>query len=125
MMTTEQILHFLQKDMHSTIMATVDEEGLPVTCVIDMMLSDENGLYFLTARGNAFYQRFSYGNVQVKETGYRILEDKCIGCGRCVEVCPQNCIRGDCPKKIDRSHCLHCGNCFRECPVKAVIKLGA
>ena len=38
-------------------MATVDEDGLPVTCVIDMMYSDENGLYFLTARGKSFYKR--------------------------------------------------------------------
>lgn len=208
-MTTEEILHILQKDIHSTIMATIDEEGLPVTCVIDMMLSDEGGLYFLTARGKAFYERlmqrgfvavtglkgedtmssvsvnlrgkvrnigkerlaeifeknpymmqiypteisrdalevfqiyeaagelfdlsqkpifrqsFSYGNVQTRKTGYQILADKCIGCGRCEEVCPQNCISGDCPEVIDQSHCLHCGNCFRECPIQAVVRLGA
>ena len=38
-------------------MATVDENGLPVTCAIDMMDSDENGLYFLTAKGKGFYDR--------------------------------------------------------------------
>ncbi len=31
--------------------------GLPHTCAIDMMLADEGGLYFLTARGKAFYRR--------------------------------------------------------------------
>lgn len=56
-MTTEEILRILQADIHSIIVATVDDEGLPATCVIDMMLADSNGLYFLTARGKAFYDR--------------------------------------------------------------------
>lgn len=31
--------------------------GLPVTCAIDMMDSDGNSLYFLTAKGKSFYER--------------------------------------------------------------------
>lgn len=54
-MTTTEILTYLQKDIHSTVFATVDEKGLPQTCVIDLMLLDENGLYFLTAKGKHFY----------------------------------------------------------------------
>ena len=56
-MTEKKILHILQKDIHSTVFATLDEHGLPQTCVIDLMLSDEEGLYFLTARGKSFYER--------------------------------------------------------------------
>ena len=56
-MTTLDILNILQQDIHSTVVATVDENGLPQTCVIDMMLCDEKGLYFLTARGKKFYER--------------------------------------------------------------------
>lgn len=56
-MTTEGILSALQRDIHSAVFATVDENGLPRTCVIDLMLADENGLYFLTARGKSFYDR--------------------------------------------------------------------
>ena len=56
-MTTLEILRLLQHDIHSTVVATVDEDGLPQTCVIDMMLCDEGGLYFLTARGKKFYER--------------------------------------------------------------------
>ena len=52
-MTTQDILHILQADIHSVVFATLDEQGLPQTCVIDLMLSDEGGLYFLTARGTA------------------------------------------------------------------------
>ena len=50
-------LKYLTKEIHSTVMATVDENGLPVTCAIDIMDYDENGLYFLTARGKNIYAR--------------------------------------------------------------------
>lgn len=56
-MTGLEILRFLQRDIHSTVFATVDDEGRPQTCVIDLMLADEDGLYFLTARGKSFYER--------------------------------------------------------------------
>ena len=56
-MTTQDILHILQADIHSVVFATLDEQGLPQTCVIDLMLWDEGGLYFLTARGKSFYER--------------------------------------------------------------------
>lgn len=50
-------LEYLVNEIHSTIVATVDENGLPVTCAVDMMDADENGLYFLTAKGKSFYKR--------------------------------------------------------------------
>ena len=56
-MTTLEILHVLQSEIHSTVFATLDSQGLPQTCVIDLMLADENGLYFLTAKGKSFYER--------------------------------------------------------------------
>lgn len=40
-MTTTEILQILQQDIHSTVFATVDEKGLPQTCVIDLMLFDK------------------------------------------------------------------------------------
>lgn len=52
-----QYLHILKNEMHSVIFGTVDENQLPVTCVVDIMLADENGLYFLTAKGKSFYGR--------------------------------------------------------------------
>jgi len=58
-MTTQAILQTLQRDIHSTVFATVDEKGLPQTCVIDLMLTDENGIYFLTAKGKSFYDRLT------------------------------------------------------------------
>lgn len=50
-------LKILVEDIHSTVTSTLDAEGRPLTRVIDMMLYDENGLYFLTAKGKAFYNQ--------------------------------------------------------------------
>lgn len=65
-MEAKDYLSYLVHDIHTTIVATVDDEGLPVTAAIDMMDSDENGLYFLTAKGKGFYDR-------LKKRGYLAL----------------------------------------------------
>ena len=53
-MKTIDYLSFIVEEIHTVIVATVDDEGLPVTAAIDMMDYDESGLYFLTARARAF-----------------------------------------------------------------------
>ena len=63
---------------------------------------------------------FSFGAKTDEMKGYFITDD-CIGCGRCVEVCPQDCIIQEIiPYVIEHKHCLHCGNCLTVCPVGAV-----
>ena len=57
MSNAESYFRYLVNEIHTTVVATVDDEGLPVTAAIDMMDSDENGLYFLTAKGKGFYDR--------------------------------------------------------------------
>ena len=56
-MEAKDFLDYLVHEIHTTVVATVNDEGLPVTAAIDMMDSDENGLFFLTARGKGFYDR--------------------------------------------------------------------
>ena len=68
-MTAKEYLDLIVKQIRSTVVATVDSDGLPVTCVIDMMYADENGLYFLTAKGKEFYRR-------LKERQYLALSGK-------------------------------------------------
>ncbi len=50
-------LEYLVEKIHTTVVATVDDAGLPVTAAIDIMDYDESGLYFLTAKGKGLYQR--------------------------------------------------------------------
>lgn len=66
---------------------------------------------------------FTFGGAEKKEQGF-IIREGCIGCGKCVEVCPQNCIiNGKIPFAIEQDHCLHCGNCLSVCPQGAVEKI--
>ncbi len=205
-METKDYLNYIVHEIHRTIVATVDDEGLPVTAAIDMMDCDDDSLYFLTAKGKGFYDRlikrgslaftamkgedtmssvavsirgkvrelgydripelfeknpymhqiypteesmkaltvfqifegsgewfdlskkpierasFTFGGSEKKTEGY-FITDSCIGCGNCVSVCPQNCIRQDGVLfQIEQDHCLHCGNCMNACPVGAVVR---
>ena len=56
-MQTRDYLKYIVEKIHSTVFATVDSEGRPVTCAIDIMDYDESGLYFLTAKGKNLYDR--------------------------------------------------------------------
>lgn len=56
-METKDYLNYIVHEIHRTIVATVDDEGLPVTAAIDMMDCDDVSLYFLTAKGKGFYDR--------------------------------------------------------------------
>jgi NAD-dependent dihydropyrimidine dehydrogenase PreA subunit len=46
----------------------------------------------------------------------------CIGCGRCLEVCPHQVFVSEGKKVMlaDRDACMECGACALNCPVKAI-----
>lgn len=48
--------------------------------------------------------------------------DKCRGCGRCTEVCPQGVftIENGRAKIADKDACIECGACRKNCPFEAV-----
>ena len=50
-------LGFLVDNIHTTVLATIGSDGYPHTCAVDMMHSDPEGVYFLTARGKDLYRR--------------------------------------------------------------------
>jgi ferredoxin len=47
---------------------------------------------------------------------------RCVGCGRCVEVCPHQVflVAGKKAAILDRDACMECGACARNCPVDAI-----
>ena len=65
-MTKQDYLKLLVENIHSATVATIGADGHPQTRVIDMMLYDEQGVYFLTAKGKAFY-------TQLMEQGFLAL----------------------------------------------------
>jgi NAD-dependent dihydropyrimidine dehydrogenase PreA subunit len=49
-------------------------------------------------------------------------QELCIGCGRCLEVCPQQVFALE-EKRAqirDRDACMECGACARNCPPAAI-----
>ena len=56
-MDTIDFFRTIQEDIHSVVIAVTDSNGLPVTCAVDIMDYDGDGLYFLTAKGKNLYGR--------------------------------------------------------------------
>lgn len=59
------------------------------------------------------------GDSKITEKGFEVT-DKCIGCGKCVNICPQKAMEEGTPAYIRGENCLHCGYCFENCPVQAI-----
>jgi pyruvate formate lyase activating enzyme len=53
-------------------------------------------------------------------------DEKCIGCGKCLDICPENAVSLDAQtgRKIDRSRCSRCFECVDVCPAKALAAVG-
>ena len=72
-MTKQDYLKLLVEGIHSTTIATIGADGHPQTRVIDMMLYDKQGVYFLTARGKAFYtQLMAQGYIALSATREKV-----------------------------------------------------
>ncbi len=49
MMERENWPMLLEKDIHSVVVSMVDQDGLPISAYMDVMLADASGVYFLTS----------------------------------------------------------------------------
>jgi len=55
-------------------------------------------------------------------TTLELNESACIGCGRCLEVCPHQVftLADKRARLADRDACMECGACQRNCPAAAI-----
>jgi NADH-quinone oxidoreductase subunit F len=53
---------------------------------------------------------------------YRIIDDLCTGCQRCIPVCPTEAITGSKkePHELDSDKCVKCRACYQICPFGAI-----
>ncbi|HIW77348.1 MULTISPECIES: 4Fe-4S binding protein [Gordonibacter] len=197
-------LDFL-RSVRDVAFATVDARGLPAVRIIDVMMVEDGRLYFVAARGKAFYaevmrdryvalcglspdyrtcrlrgpvehpddeaeqhrlidrvfelnpsmnevypgearyvleafylehgqgEYFDLGQHPIFRTSFTLGGDeeeldgftvttRCIGCGTCVDRCPQSCITLDAEGRahINQHACLRCGLCREICPEAAI-----
>lgn len=61
------------------------------------------------------FEKMLYGTKKFKVT------DKCVSCGLCEKLCPQNIIKMvDGNPKWSKKRCLHCTSCINSCPKHAI-----
>ncbi|MFZ3130032.1 MAG: 4Fe-4S binding protein [Desulfosporosinus sp.] len=47
-------------------------------------------------------------------------QEKCIGCGQCVDICPIEAIELDNGFAVISDECIECGACTDACPTEAI-----
>lgn len=101
----------------SAAAAAIAEGAAPVTCC------PPGGKTLATALAEKMGVSFDPGSVV--DEGSRLAqvsEDICIGCCRCLKVCPTDAIVGAAKQihNVIREACTGCGNCVERCPTEAV-----
>ena len=61
----------------------------------------------------------SFNKVATDDRKYRSTE-KCIGCGKCVSVCPLQNVSLEEGRPKWHGHCTMCMSCYHHCPVNAI-----
>lgn len=55
-------------------------------------------------------------------TTLELRPEACVGCGRCLEVCPHRvfALEGKKVRIVNRDLCMECGACAKNCPASAI-----
>ena len=57
-----------------------------------------------------------------KPVAYKVRKELCLGCGLCLQSCPQDAITLDDYAEIDNTRCNGCGMCVENCARGAIVQ---
>lgn len=85
----------------------------------------QEGMSLLYRMAGFFGQRLYFGH-KTKEysSKLKIDNEKCIGCGKCVKLCPMKNITMVKQKAVPDKRCTMCYRCINKCPRQAITLLG-
>ncbi|MEE8591499.1 MAG: HgcAB-like fusion protein [Spirochaetia bacterium] len=80
------------------------------------------GAAYLVTEFSGWSPLLKYSLIPYKKPRVRVEEEICIGCRRCVEVCPRAVFRmeGGSAEVVQEDRCVICRSCFSQCPAGAV-----
>lgn len=65
---------------------------------------------------------------QIKDVGIigysrpKLNKGYCVGCGQCVEACPEGLIKVDEEPSVNFHQCIACGRCIQACPTNSIVE---
>lgn len=85
----------------------------------------QDGMGFMAHLAGLFGQRlYFYNKTKTYSDQLKIDNSKCVGCGKCVSICPMKNISLQEKKAVSGARCTMCYRCVNLCPQQAVTLLG-
>jgi len=104
------------------LLAGLLSRGLFPDRVLLYALTAGVGAAYLVTEFSGWSPLLKYSLIPYKKPRVRVVEEICIGCRRCVEVCPRAVFRmeGGSAEVVREDRCVICRSCFSQCPTGAV-----
>lgn len=85
----------------------------------------QEGLGFFYHLAGLFGQRlYFYNKTKHYSDKLKINKSKCIGCGKCIALCPMKNIHLEKKQAVPHNQCTMCYRCVSQCPTQAITLLG-
>lgn len=109
---------------NSEIIRKADDKIYTATKQIKHGKYPKEGISFISHIIGLFGQRLWFYRKTAGYSDKLKINDNCIGCGKCAEICPMNNISMKNGKPCPDSHCTMCYRCISSCPKQAITLVG-
>lgn len=111
-------------DENCSIIGRANEKIEHIASQIIKGVYPQEGITLIAHLVGLFGQRLWFYN-RTKDYSKKLkINNKCIGCGKCISVCPMNNLYIKSNKAVSNNHCTMCYRCISLCLQKAITLLG-